>query len=194
MLTDDSNSAKQGKRLLGLARATISSALGKPVVTTSQTLEDREESRELGACFVTLTQHGQLRGCIGSLNAHRPLEVDLKVNAVAAALQDVRFARLTLAELEATDIEVSVLSSLETIHFSNEIDALAQLRPGVDGVVFEFRHSRSTFLPQVWEQLPNAQLFIAHLKQKAGLPPNFWSPDIRLQRYTVSKFREQSRA
>lgn len=186
MDTDQISPVKNGKELLEIARAAISSALGR----LASTPEMAEELQALGACFVTLTQQGQLRGCIGSLEAHRPLIADITANAIAAALHDPRFDPLTLYELEVTELEVSVLSPMQPLNFDSEEEALAQLRPGVDGVVFEFGRYHSTFLPQVWEQLPNARLFMAHLKQKAGLAPDFWAPGIRLQRYTVSKFKE----
>ena len=179
-------SANVGAILLPIARAAISTALGHPCAAT----EDALWLQEAGACFVTLTQHGQLRGCIGSLQAHRSLLADLKSNAVAAAMHDPRFAPLTLAELRQTEIEVSLLSRLQPLHFASEADALAQLRPGIDGVVFEFERYRSTFLPQVWEQLPTATEFMAHLKHKAGLTPEFWAKGVRLSRYTVSKWTE----
>jgi AmmeMemoRadiSam system protein A len=175
-----------GASLLRLARAAISSALGRRVEAT----EDAAGLHEPGACFVTLTQHGQLRGCIGSLQARRSLLTDVQANAVAAALQDTRFAPLALAELDHTDIEVSVLSPMQPMRFTDEADALAQLRPGVDGVVFEFGQYRSTFLPQVWEQLPQEHDFMAHLKRKAGLPADFWDAGVHLQRYTVQPWHE----
>ena len=109
---------------------------------------------------------------------------------MAAAMHDPRFAPLTLAELGHTEIEVSLLSRLQPLHFASEADALAQLRPGIDGVVFEFERYRSTFLPQVWEQLPSAREFMAHLKRKAGLAPDFWAKGVRLSRYTVSEWTE----
>lgn len=176
----------RGPTLLALARAAISSALGQPMAADGSAawLQDP------GACFVTLTQAGQLRGCIGSLQARRSLLADVKANAVAAALQDPRFAPLGMAELPHTEIEVSVLSPMQPLAFTDEADALARLRPGVDGVVFEYKAYRSTFLPQVWEQLPDRLDFMAHLKQKAGLPPHFWAPGVHLQRYTVTKFKE----
>ncbi len=175
-----------GKTLLPIARAAISTAVGQPL----QADEAAKWLHEVGACFVTLTRQGQLRGCIGTLEARRPLLADVKANAVAAALQDPRFAPLTAAELARTEIEVSLLSPLQAMQFESESHALDQLHPGVHGVVLEFERYRSTFLPQVWEQLPTAVEFMAHLKRKAGLPPNFWAPGLRLQRYTVSQWKE----
>ena len=179
----------RGQTLLQIARAAISSVLKQPL----QAPEDAPWLQQPGACFVTLTQRGQLRGCIGSLEARRSLLVDIKANAVAAALHDPRFSPLTLAELAGTEVEVSLLSPMQPVFFSDEADALSQLRPGVDGVVFGFESHRSTFLPQVWEQLPVATEFMAHLKRKAGLPPNFWDPCVRLHRYTVDKWKESNR-
>ena len=176
-----------GATLLPIARAAISSALDH----AQQASESATWLQNLGACFVTLTQRGQLRGCIGSLEARRPLLADVKANAVSAALHDPRFAPLRLAELAQTDIEVSVLSPMQPLTFASEADALAQLRPGIDGIVFEYERYRSTFLPQVWEQLPSVADFIAHLKRKAGLPPGFWAPGVRLHRYTVHKYKER---
>ncbi len=113
---------------------------------------------------------------------------------MAAAFHDPRFPPLTAPELDQTNIEVSVLSSAEPLVFGSEIEALAQLRPGIDGVVFEFGTRRSTFLPQVWEQLPEADLFLAHLKEKAGFSRNFWADGVRLSRYTVNKWKEPPKA
>ncbi|WP_296447081.1 AmmeMemoRadiSam system protein A [Rhodoferax sp. UBA5149] len=186
MSTDSTNPAERGSTLLPIARATISSALGRP----HEAAEDAVWLQELGACFVTLTQQGQLRGCIGTLQARRSLLADVKANALAAAFSDPRFAPLAVTELEHTEIEVSLLSPMQAMRFDSEADALAQLQPGIDGVVLEFERYRSTFLPQVWEQLPTASEFIAHLKRKAGLPPGFWAEGMRLQRYTVRKWKE----
>lgn len=188
--TDSSNPTPRGSTLLPIARAAISTALGQPL----KVAEDAAWLQELGACFVTLIQQGQLRGCIGTLEAYRPLLLDVKANAVNAALRDPRFRPLTAAELPVTEIEVSVLSPMQAIQFDSEVHALAQLRPGIDGVVLEFDRHRSTFLPQVWEQLPTAHEFIALLKQKAGLPVDFWAEGVRLSRYTVSKWKESERA
>ena len=175
-----------GQILLPIARAAISRELGRPAAAS----EDPQWLREPGATFVTLKQHGQLRGCIGTLEAHRPLLDDVKANAVAAAFRDPRFRPLSTSELDDTRIEVSLLSPQEPIVFTDEADALSQLRPGVDGVVFEYGYHRSTFLPQVWEDLPDPAEFMAHLKHKAGLPPDFWDAGVKLARYTVSKWSE----
>lgn len=182
----------RGPTLLALARASIAGALGlaTPAPQTVCT-PDKSWLKLPAASFVTLTQHGNLRGCIGSLQAHRPLLDDVQANAVAAALHDPRFVPLRAAELAETDIEVSVLSPLQPFKFTSEADALAQLRPLIDGVVFEYHGTRSTFLPQVWAQLPNARDFMAQLKRKAGLPADFWAAGIHLQHYTVAKFSEE---
>ena len=143
-----------------------------------------------GASFVTLTRQGELRGCIGSLEAHRPLERDVRENALGAALRDPRFMPLSRGEFDAIRVEVSLLSASEPLEVADEAAALAALRPHVDGVVFEYGHLRSTFLPQVWEQLPDPDQFLAHLKRKAGLPMDFWAEQVRLSRYTVTKWKE----
>ena len=179
-------STERGQILLFIARQAIQRGLGQPHAA----LPDAPWLHAPGATFVTLTQHGDLRGCIGSLQAHRPLLEDVQTNAVAAALQDPRFSPLTVSELAHTRVEVSLLSPSVPIAFTSEQEALALLRPGVDGVIFEYGYNRSTFLPQVWEQLPDAKNFMAHLKRKAGLSPQFWSEQVRLSRYTVEKWKE----
>ena len=177
---------ERGKIMLQIARAAISRSLSLPATAD----ETAPWLAEQGACFVTLTLQGELRGCIGSLQAHRPLLDDIKNNAVYAAFHDTRFQPLTVEELDLIRIEISLLSPSEKMKFKNEADALAQLRPNVDGVIFQHGSYRSTFLPQVWEQLPQPQEFMAHLKFKAGLPVNFWSPEVKLSRYTVDKWKE----
>ena len=178
--------AECGAILLPIARAEIASELGRVM----QVDEQHAWLQDNGACFVTLTQQGELRGCIGTLEAHRSLLQDVKANAHAAAFRDPRFSPLGVSELEEIEVEISLLSAMTPLQFSGERDALIQLKPGVHGVVFEFGQHRSTFLPQVWEQLPNVVEFMAHLKYKAGLPPDFWSEEVRLSFYTVSKWKE----
>jgi len=146
--------------------------------------------QQSGATFITLTLNGQLRGCIGSLEAHRPLIEDVRHNAVAAAFHDPRFAPLTAEEFAGVQVEVSLLTPAQPMSFSDERDALSQLRPNTDGIIFEYGRYRSTFLPQVWEQLPQPHQFMMHLKRKAGLPDDFWAEDVKLSRYSVTKWRE----
>lgn len=177
----------RGEVLIPIARASIANALGKAHAPISQ---DFPWLQEKGASFVTLTQRQKLRGCIGTLEAYRPLLLDVQSNACAAAFQDPRFPSLRKEELEVTEIEISLLSPAEAMSFSNEQDALAQLRPDIDGVIFQYGHYRSTFLPQVWEQLSDPATFMAHLKHKAGLYPSFWHEAVKLQRYTVTKWKE----
>ncbi|HOX60168.1 MAG TPA: AmmeMemoRadiSam system protein A, partial [Verrucomicrobiota bacterium] len=137
-----------------------------------------------------LTQRGELRGCIGSLEAWRALGQDVQENARAAAFRDPRFAPLSEDELPITRVEVSLLTTPEPMSFRDEADALAQLRPNMDGIIFTAGSRRATFLPQVWEQLSEPADFMARLKQKAGLPAGYWGPDVRLERYTVRKWKE----
>lgn len=177
---------EHGKILLPIARAAISTALGR----IRSANEQAPWLQEQGACFVTLTQNNELRGCIGTLEAHRSLLQDVKANAYAAAFHDPRFTALSVAELDSTEVEISLLSTMQPIKFSDESDALKQIKPGVHGIVFEFGRHRSTFLPQVWEQLPDIVEFMAHLKHKAGLPPDFWADEVRLSYYLVSKWKE----
>ncbi|MDX8405441.1 MAG: AmmeMemoRadiSam system protein A [Mariprofundus sp.] len=176
----------EGELLLALARASIASRLGLAMVMPQATKNMQQQA----ASFVTLQLNGQLRGCIGSLEARRPLYEDVQANAVAAAFEDPRFPPLTQDEFAQVRVEVSVLSPLETVAVKDEQDALAQLRPGIDGVVLCCGFKRATFLPQVWEQLPKPVQFMAHLKVKAGLPPEYWSTEVLLSRYTVKKYRE----
>lgn len=177
-----------GEALLVRARNAIAAEFDMP----PQPEPAHPQLAEPGATFVTLTRDGDLRGCIGSLEAWRPLAGDILANARAAAFRDPRFPPLARAELPATRIEVSLLGAAEPIPCADEADALRQLRPGVDGVIFECGGRRATFLPQVWDSLPERKDFLAHLKQKAGFAPDFWSPEVRLSRYEVRKWKEQA--
>lgn len=177
---------ERGQLLVRLARAAIAREFG--IATPSLAHPDWLDAP--GAVFVTLTESGRLRGCIGSLEAHRPLGMDVEHNARAAAFSDPRFPPLRPEELDRVRVEVSLLSPAVPMQFKDESDALAQLRPGVDGVILEYGRYRATFLPQVWEQLPQPDVFMAHLKQKAGLSGDFWQQALRLSRYGVDKFKE----
>ncbi|MCG6937951.1 MAG: AmmeMemoRadiSam system protein A [Gammaproteobacteria bacterium] len=184
------NNINHGEILLPIARSSIAEMLGLEHEAAQDIPWNASWLQQRGASFVTLTQQGQLRGCIGTLEAHRSLLEDVKSNAVSAAFHDPRFSPLRREEFGYTDIEVSLLSAMQAMDFSNEQQALQQLQPGTDGLVFEYGRHRSTFLPQVWQQLPSAKDFMAHLKQKAGLSASFWDDEVRLYRYTVSKWKE----
>lgn len=179
-----------GRALLVRARNAIAAELGAP--TRSE--PDAPGLDAPGATFVTLTQDGHLRGCIGSLEAHRKLDADVRANARAAAFGDPRFAPLRPAEFGRVQVEVSLLTQPEPIAFRDEADAVSKLRPDIDGVILEWDGKRGTFLPQVWESLRDPQLFLNLLKQKAGLPSDFWAPDIRLHRYEVQKWKEATKS
>jgi AmmeMemoRadiSam system protein A len=144
--------------------------------------------REVGACFVTLRLEGELRGCVGTVDAHRPLGDDVAHNAFAAAYRDSRFAPVSGEELPRLAVEVSVLSRRTPMPAGSEDEALAALRPGIDGVYLEYGQMRATFLPQVWENIPDPLDFLCELRRKAGLPPRFWHDGVRLSRYTVVKY------
>jgi AmmeMemoRadiSam system protein A len=137
-----------------------------------------------------LRHSGRLRGCIGTLEARRPLEHDVRLHALAAAFQDARFEPLQVEEFAALEIEVSVLEPSEPLEVSSEAEALRALQPGIDGVTLEFGHRHATFLPQVWEHVGSPAEFLAALKRKAGLPEDFWAEHLRLSRYRVRKFDE----
>ena len=146
---------------------------------------------EIRASFVTLTEdEGRLRGCIGSLEAYRPLAEDVNRNAWAAAFRDPRFPPLEADEFAGLEIHVSVLSEPETLAFDSEQDLLARMRPGIDGLILADGAARGTFLPSVWESLPEPAQFLAHLKLKAGLPADYWSDSLRVWRYTTLAFGE----
>jgi len=178
---------QQGKTLLRLARSAIENALG----FASSGFRREAWMNELGATFVTLFLKGKLKGCIGSVEERRSLWEDVRQNAVSAALRDHRFPPLQPAEAAEVEIELSVCSPLTEMVFATEAEALAQLRPGVDGVLLEYRGARSTFLPQVWDKLAEPKRFLTELKKKAGLDPHFWSENLRLFRYTVARWRER---
>ena len=182
------NEMEKGKVLTQLARAAIASRLQ---ITAPFPNSSVNWLHKLGASFVTLTRDGQLRGCMGSLEARRNLVDDVQANAVAAAFEDYRFPPLTSDEYLRIAIEVSVLSALEPMFVSTEEEAMNQLRQGIDGLVIEYGMHRATFLPQVWEQLPEPQAFLAHLKIKAGLPADFWHPNMQLFTYQVHQYHEQ---
>lgn len=178
---------RDGQRLAQLARAAIGEALGGPPCRPGG------DPGDPGASFVTLTLDGDLRGCMGSLTPHGSLAEDLVGHARAAALHDHRFEPLRPEELPRLAVEVSLLSPLRALACADEADLLRQLRPGVDGLLLEFDGRNVTFLPQVWDDLPDPAAFLRALKRKAGWAAAFWSPQIRAWTYTVEAWRDDPR-
>ncbi|MCK9396305.1 MAG: AmmeMemoRadiSam system protein A [Methylobacter sp.] len=171
------------QRLLDLAKTSIVHGLqaGRPLTIN---LDDYPpELTEPRATFVTLQTNDQLRGCIGMLEAVRPLVEDIAENAFSAAFKDPRFPPLDASELSDLEIHLSILTPAEPVLFSSEQDLVSQLQPGIDGLILQEGYRRGTFLPSVWESLPEPKQFLRHLKQKAGLPPDYWSDNIRIFRY-----------
>ena len=178
--------ADLGWVLLGIARWAIGDKLGLAPLPP----RDHAALAPPAATFVTLKQAGELRGCIGSLEPRRPLGVDVRENALAAAFGDPRFPPLTAREFDATSIEVSLLSGDERVDARSEIELIAKLRPGVNGVIVQHGANRATFLPQVWATIADPRAFLAALKRKAGLPEAFWNPQLNVSVYTVTKWAE----
>jgi len=171
------------QQLLVVAKASIEHGLqtGRPLMIN---LADYPRAlTEYRATFVTLELHQQLRGCIGRLEATRPLIEDVAENAFLAAFQDPRFPPLAMDELTKLEIHISLLTVSVPIIFCSEQDLLSQLQPKIDGLILVEGHQRGTFLPSVWEQLPEPKQFLRHLKQKAGLAPDYWSDTIKVYRY-----------
>jgi len=176
--------------LLDAARQSIRHGLenGRPL----QVKPDRFEIplNQPGASFVTLHIGNELRGCIGSLQAHRPLICDVVENAFSAAFRDPRFPALKDTELNSISLDISVLSEAEPMVFDSQQNLLKQIRPGLDGLILKEGNYRGTFLPSVWKSLPDANQFLQHLKLKAGLPIDHWSDKLEVWRYTTENFGE----
>jgi len=178
--------------LLNLARESIQFGLthGQPLAVKKQTYStDLQQPR---ASFVTLHKHGELRGCIGSLEAHQALVNDIANNAFNAAFRDPRFPPLQANEFEQLHIHIEILTPPEPIQFNSEQDLLKQLQPGEDGLILSEGTHRGTFLPTVWESLPQPEQLLFHLKNKAGLPGDYWSDNMKVQRYHTESFEDES--
>jgi len=176
--------------LLQLARSSIAGRLGFAPQAPAQDKVSPAVDQKRG-CFVTLHKQGDLRGCIGTIEPQQSLKDGVAENAVNAAFRDPRFPPLTRDELESVDIEVSVLTVPERLDFKDAADLTARLRPNVDGVILSSGWNRATFLPQVWEQLPDERAFLSHLCRKAGLSGTCWQKgDIRIEVYQAEYFSE----
>ena len=174
--------------LKDLAYKTIEQGLKDSSILASDLTTFPAELVKPRATFVTLEKHGQLRGCIGSLEARRPLVQDVIHNSYAAAFSDPRFPPVNSDELQQIDIHISILNPANKIHCQTEQELIEQLRPGIDGLILEEGSHRATFLPSVWQSLPTADSFVKQLKLKAGLNEHYWSDTIRCYRYTTENF------
>lgn len=186
----------EGQALVELARKTLADSLGLGKVSLGQDVVDLLKSPALvreGAAFVTLTRKGWLRGCIGSLSARRSLKEDVIVNAGNAAFHDPRFQPLTADEFGDLDIEVSVLTKPIPLEYEDGEDLIRRLRPDIDGVILEYDGHGATYLPQVWEQLPNPSQFLTRLSLKAGLPGDVWKKHkLEVKTYQVQHFNRKA--
>jgi uncharacterized protein len=185
MLLDDA----QRRELLALARDSVGAALTHSAFVPCPPARLRHDLLEQRASFVTLRIGEQLRGCCGTIDASRPLAADVWHNAQVAAFNDPRFPPLTAREWPGVHLQVSVLNPPERL-VADERELLERLRPFVDGLVLELNGARATFLPAVWEQIADPALFVRQLKLKAGWPADFWSPQLRISRYTTESFGE----
>ena len=184
-------SKEQGCRLLHLVRETIEQHLGLAPEASNCDLNDAEFQHPRGT-FVTLKKRGNLRGCIGNLEPSGSLVESLRRNGMSAAFDDHRFSPVSAEEFSGVEVEISVLNQPEQLQFRNSIELIEQIRPGIDGVILQIGKARATFLPQVWEQLPEPETFLNHLCQKAGLQPSAWQnnePEVFV--YQVQSFKEE---
>lgn len=186
----DQITAEQARLLLRLAREAIAGKLGQKLSERREVIDPALQA-ECGT-FVTLNIGGQLRGCIGNLEPAGSIHESIRRNALNAAFHDPRFPELSAEELAKVHIEISILTSPQPLTYDDGADLLAKLRPGIDGVILRLGPSGATFLPQVWEQLPQGEDFLAHLCRKAGLSATAWRdshPEVAT--YQVQCFEEE---
>ncbi len=180
-------SSFQGFRdiLIQQASSSIQYGLKHGHIDTIDPQQFPQPLQEIRSCFVTLEINGKLRGCIGMLEATRPLITDVHQNSYAAAFSDPRFPALQEKEFPLIEIHISILGTPEPMLFKSEEDLITQIQPGIDGLILEAEGRRGTFLPSVWESLPDTEGFLTHLKMKAGLPNNYWSDQVKMWKYTT---------
>ncbi len=185
-------SIEERRILLRLARRSIEMAINARSLPRLILSDYSAPLREQGASFVTLTDRGELRGCIGALEAYQPLVQDVCEHAAAAATEDYRFSPVQPFELPRLKIEISRLTPPEPLKYTSPEDLLAQLRPLQDGVVVKDMGKRATFLPQVWQNIPDPATFLNHLCQKMGAPADLWrTKPVHVYTYQVEEFAEE---
>lgn len=184
------DAGEAGRALIAIARQAIAHRLDPGAAAPE--MGSAHWLAQPGAVFVTLMLDGRLRGCIGSLEPHRALGVDVAANAEAAAFRDPRFPPLTPAEWPRCEVEVSLLSRARPIAYADEADLLAQIRAGEDGIILEHGGRRATFLPQVWQSIPDKRAFLGELVKKAGLPVDTRLARCKVSRYRVKKWAQEA--
>lgn len=188
---DQQLSAAERATLLLLARQSLERGVTRQPLDALDLSTLPEQLSEPGATFVTLTVGGALRGCVGALEAYQPLAEDVREHAVAAALEDYRFPPVSPQELGRIEIEISRLTPPVPLEYERPEDLPKLLQPAVDGVVLREGLRRATFLPQVWEKLPDPREFLGHLCVKMGVDANYWRHHkLQVYTYQVEEFRE----
>jgi len=179
------------KKLLKIAREAITLAIRNEPLKKIKLQEHSQLLRNPGASFVTLTIQEILRGCIGTLEAYQSLILDVQEHAVAAAMEDYRFPAVCGEELQLINIEISRLTPMHLMDYSTPEDLISKLRVNVDGVLIKANGRRATFLPQVWEKVPDPEQFLSQLCKKMGATPDLWrKKHIQVNTYQVEKFKE----
>ncbi|HWQ84269.1 MAG TPA: AmmeMemoRadiSam system protein A [Anaerolineales bacterium] len=179
------------QQLLAVARQALEAAVNRLPLPPLQPEQFSDRLQDFGACFVTLTCAGELRGCIGSLEAYQPLVEDIRQHAIAAATQDYRFQPIAPEELGNIEIEISYLNAPQPVDYKTPTELLDILRPGTDGVIIRDGLRRATFLPQVWEKIPDKMMFLSHLCEKMGAPYDLWlKKPLQVFVYQVDEFKE----
>jgi AmmeMemoRadiSam system protein A len=188
----DKLTEEEGKHLVEMARKTIQQALFNPKDKSEPDSVSSQKFQERRGTFVTLTINGALRGCIGHIIPQESLIEGVRVNAMNAAFRDPRFRPLSQNEFEKMKVEVSILTEPKPLPYTDANDLLSKLRPGTDGLIIRKGYHQATFLPQVWEQLPNKRDFLSHLCLKAGLAGDAWAYDkLEVHTYQAQAFEEE---
>ena len=191
MMIDAFISEIDKQKLLKIAREAITCAVRNEQLEKIKLQEYSKLLRDPGASFVTLTIRGKLRGCIGTLKANQPLVLDVQEHAVAAAMEDYRFPVVCEEELQSINIEISRLTPVHLMDYSTQEDLVSKIRVNVDGVLIKANGRRATFLPQVWEKVPDPEQFLSQLCMKMGAPPDLWrEKHLQIYTYQVEKFKE----
>jgi AmmeMemoRadiSam system protein A len=191
-MSDEQLTTAERLLLLQIAREAIEYAVNRQDLPELELSAMPPRLQEQGASFVTLTLENNLRGCIGALQASQPLALDVQEHAVAAALEDYRFGPVEPDEVTRLEIEISRLSPSQDLEYSNSNELLSRLQPGVDGVVLRHGFQRATFLPQVWEKVPDPEDFLTQLCYKMDAPGDLWKREhLQVSIYHVEEFREE---